>query len=63
MIAIYILYAYCIIGLCFAIFFVFSGAEKIHHSTKDGGIGLKILLLPTSILLWPYLLKRVIQKK
>jgi hypothetical protein len=63
MIAIYILYDYCIIGLCFAIFFVFSGAEKIHHPTKDGGIGLKILLLPASILLWPYLLKRVIQKK
>jgi hypothetical protein len=63
MIAIYILYAYLLIGMGFALFFIFSGAEKIHHSIKGSGIGLKLLLLPASVMLWPYLLKRVIQKK
>jgi hypothetical protein len=63
MIAIYIFYAYIVIGFCFALFFVFWGAEKIHHSIKGGGIGLKLLLLPASVILWPYLLKRIIQKK
>ena len=63
MIAIYILYAYLAIGLGFALFFVFGGSEKIHHSVKKGGLGLKLLLVPASIMLWPYLLKRLIQKK
>ncbi len=63
MIAIYILYLYLIIGLGFALFFVFVGAEKIHHNIKGSGVGLKLLLLPASVILWPYLLKRVIQRK
>jgi len=63
MIVIFIFNAYLIIGLGFALFFVFGGAEKIHHSIKGGGLGLKLILLPASIMLWPYLLKRVIQKK
>lgn len=63
MIAIYILYAYLAIGSGFALFFVFGGSEKIHHSVKKGGLGLKLLLIPAAVMLWPYLLKRVIQKK
>lgn len=63
MIMIYLLYGYLMIGLGFALFFVFGGTERIHQYIKDGGIGLKLLILPASIMLWPYLLKRVIQKK
>ena len=63
MIVIYLLDAYLITGLGFALYFIFTGAEKIHHSTREGGFGLKLLLLPAAVMLWPYLLKRVMQKK
>jgi hypothetical protein len=61
MIVIYCLYAYVILGVCFGVFFVVSGAEKIHHSTKGGGIGLKLLLLPASVIFWPYLLLKIMK--
>jgi hypothetical protein len=62
MIVIDCLYVYIFCGVCFGLFFVFWGAEKIHHSTKGGGIGLKLLLLPASIMLWPYLLIKIIKQ-
>ncbi len=62
MLAIYIFYAYLIIGFCFALFFVFVGAEKKYDSIKGGGVGLKLLLLPASVVLWPYLLKKQFKK-
>jgi hypothetical protein len=63
MIVIYIMYAYLFAGLLFALYFVNSGSARIHHPLKGTGIGLKLLLLPASIILWPYLFKRVIRKK
>jgi len=60
---IYFLYAYLAIGFVFGVFFIFKGAEIIHQDIKGAGLGLKLLLLPASVLLWPYLLRKVIQKK
>jgi hypothetical protein len=63
MIVIYLLYAYIAAGLLFGFYFVFAGAARIHHDTKSGGLWLKLLLLPASVMLWPYLLTRVIKRK
>jgi hypothetical protein len=63
MTVIYLLYAYIATGLVFGVYFVFAGAAKIQHDTKSGGPWLRLLLLPASVILWPYLLMRVIQKK
>jgi hypothetical protein len=54
-----ILTSYFGAGLAFAIWFVAHGVHRIDPLTRHTGIGFRLLILPGSALLWPYLLKKV----
>lgn len=46
------------IGLLFAIAFVTKGVQRIDAGAKDSGWGFRLLILPGSVALWPWLLRR-----
>jgi len=49
---------YLILGIFFAIAFLWKGVTKIDEGAVGTGIGFKLLILPGTILLWiPLLLK------
>jgi hypothetical protein len=49
---------YLAIGLAFAVAFVVKGALVIDKSAHETGVIFRLMILPGSILLWPYLLFR-----
>ncbi len=53
--------AYIGIGFLFAIVFVLKGAGSIDGGAKSAGIVFRLMILPASTLLWPYLLHRWIK--
>lgn len=55
---VYALYSYLIIGLLFAIWFILKGVDWIDENMHGTNWKLRILLLPGSALLWPFLLKK-----
>lgn len=54
---------YIIIGFGFSIFFITTGAAKIDEGAKDMNWSLKLMLIPGSISLWPFLLKKILTNK
>jgi hypothetical protein len=53
--------AYLAFVLAFAVAFVVKAALVIDQSTHGTGIRFRLMILPGSILLWPYLLFRWIK--
>ena len=53
---------YVLMGLLFAVPFVFAGAKRIDPPAGDTGLGFKLLILPGSMVFWPLLLKRWIKR-
>lgn len=56
-----IIISYLLIGVLFAIPFVFFGAGKIDPAAAGGSFCFKLLIIPGSAALWPLLLKRWIR--
>lgn len=50
--------AYALLGLVFAIAFVFKGAARLDPDAVAGTLGFRILILPGAAALWPWLLVR-----
>ena len=50
------IYLFC--GLVFAIPFVIKGAGKIDEGAHDATWGFRLIILPASIVFWPFLLKK-----
>lgn len=49
---------YALLGILFAIPFVFVGAGRIDPVAKEGTWGFRLLILPGAVALWPLLAKR-----
>jgi len=47
---------YLIAGFVFALVFVFKGVEAIDEGAKGSTIGFKIIIIPATIVFWPFLL-------
>lgn len=60
-IAIGIIAGYLVLGLVFAVPFVFRGAAKIDTPAAETGFFFKLILIPGSMVFWPMLLKRWIK--
>ncbi len=60
-IAIYIFYAYLLIGLGFAIWFVFSGVHRVDAGMRESTWKLRLLLLPGAMALWVFLLPKYLK--
>jgi len=50
-----LLAAYCGIGLCFAIAFVFVLMPRYDRAARGVSLGFRLLALPGAVLLWPLL--------
>jgi hypothetical protein len=50
--------AYALAGIAFAIPFVWRGAGVLEPVAREGTWGFRLLILPGSATLWPYLLYR-----
>lgn len=53
---------YTAIGFLFAIYFFFKGAFQIDEIIANSKWTVRLLLLPGAIGLWPFLLKKIIQR-
>lgn len=48
-------------GFIFAVLFVLKGASAIDEGAARAGWGFRLIILPGSILLWPYLCRKWIR--
>jgi hypothetical protein len=51
--------AYAAIGLVFGLFFVARLVERIDTQARGSTFGFRVLIFPGSVVLWPWLAKRV----
>jgi hypothetical protein len=58
-----LLFAYFLIGLGFGIFFIFFGASRLDEDVKNSPLKFRLLILPGSMVLWPYLAYKLIIKR
>ena len=56
-----LLEAYSALGLLFAVAFVTIGISQVDPSSKDSGVGFRLIILPGVAALWPMLLTRWIR--
>ena len=61
MAVLYAVGAYFAVGLIVALGFVVYGLDRVLAVPRPATIGARILLIPASILLWPYVLVRLIR--
>lgn len=47
---------YLAVGLLFGLAFIVRGAGVVEPASKDASIAVRLIILPASIALWPYLL-------
>jgi len=55
--------AYALVGVGFAIPFVVRGAGVLEPVAREGTWGFRLLILPGSATLWPYLLYRWVRAR
>ena len=55
-------YIYLLLGLLFALYFVIKGAKKIDAGMSNASFGLKALILPGALALWPVLLIKILKR-
>ncbi|MFT5084372.1 MAG: hypothetical protein ACI9Y1_002427 [Lentisphaeria bacterium] len=58
MIIFQIVMIYFLLGFVFALAFVSKGCSTIDNGANGAGIGVRLMMMPASILLWPLLLKK-----
>ncbi|MEZ4956483.1 MAG: hypothetical protein R2825_23195 [Saprospiraceae bacterium] len=60
-ISVYVFYSSLFLGLLFAMWFIANGVRKIDDGMHSAPWKMRLMLLPGSVLLWPYLLKRILK--
>lgn len=58
----FILVSYLVLGLVFSFFFFVKGAKILDPVVAVSGFSFRLLLVPASILLWPFLLKKIFRR-
>lgn len=58
----FILSLYLILGGLFAIFFLSKAIYKMDSLVKSSSIAFRLILIPASVLLWPYLLLKIFKR-
>jgi hypothetical protein len=56
-------YSYLLIGLLFALWFVAKGVNSVDEGMHHVPWGVRLLLIPGSVLLWVVLLKKYLKAK
>jgi len=52
---------YALLGVGFAFAFVWKGVARVDPAARDGTLGFRLLIVPASAALWPWLLVRWIR--
>jgi hypothetical protein len=47
--------AYALLSFVAATWFAFGGVDRINPKARGAGIGFRLLLIPASLVLWPWL--------
>ena len=55
--------AYLAAGLVFALPFAFRWAGRLDAAARSGTLGFRLLILPGSMLLWPWLAARLLRQR
>jgi hypothetical protein len=58
---VYSFYAYLTIGFFFGLWFIFKGAQKMDAGMKNAKWILRLMILPGTIALWPFMLRKYLQ--
>lgn len=58
-----VFYLYLLVGLLFALWFVFKGVQKLDSGMDGAKWNLRLLLLPGAVLLWPVLIRKYLKNK
>ena len=53
-VSIYVLAAYSLVGLVFAIFFVSKGVGKIDSAALGTSLWFKVVIIPGTVIFWPF---------
>ena|ERR1051325_4733802 len=56
MLIIYLAEGYLLLGFVYAVYFVFWRVQRIDAGAEGAGWGFRLLLIPGSTVLWPYLM-------
>lgn len=54
---------YLVTGLGFAIWFAFAKVDAFDENARGSSILFRLLIIPASMALWPYLIKRMIESR
>ncbi|HUM46122.1 MAG TPA: hypothetical protein PLD84_04285 [Chitinophagales bacterium] len=54
---------YLVAGFVFSLIFVFRWVDQFDEQAKGASLSFRLLLIPASTLLWPYLLRRRLKRK
>jgi hypothetical protein len=57
-IILFVLVTYLVCGLLFTGFFITKGVDKIDEGARGASTGFRIIIVPGSIVFWPFLLKK-----
>jgi hypothetical protein len=57
----WIINSYFIIGLLFAVYFALAGCSRIDPAAASARVFVRLMWLPAALVLWPILLKRLLQ--
>ena len=49
---------YLLIGVAIGVPFVLRGVKAVDPSAREGSVGFRLMILPGSIALWPFVLRR-----
>ena len=49
---------YLLFGFVFAIAFIIKGVDKVDETAHGSSIGFRIIIIPGSMVFWPFLLKK-----
>ena len=49
---------YLLLGVAFALVFVFKGVQRLDPSAAPGSVGFRLIIIPGCALFWPILLRR-----
>lgn len=55
--------AYCLLGLVVGVPFVLRGVDRLDPAARGAPLGFRLLILPGSVALWPWLMRKWIQAR
>ena len=60
-ISLIIISIYLLCGLLFAVAFVIKEVEKVDEAAKGASVGFRLMIIPGTVIFWPWLLKKWIK--